>query len=118
MFVGVSAKPAPTLLASVIETVHVPVPVQAPVQPVKVEPVSGVAVSVTDVPCAYVPEQVVPHEIPDGEDDTTPVPVPDFAIVSGYVLIAKVAFSVWFAVTAGSSYGASIATPSSKTVAI
>jgi hypothetical protein len=31
-------------------TVQAPVPVQAPLQPVKVEPVAGVALSVTAVP--------------------------------------------------------------------
>ena len=40
---------AVTLLAVVIDTVHEPVPVQAPDQPVKVEPVDGDAVRVTDV---------------------------------------------------------------------
>ena len=36
--------------AAVIATVHVPVPVQAPLQPANVEPAAGAAVSVTDVP--------------------------------------------------------------------
>ena len=43
-------KVAVTDLAAVIETLQGPVPVQAPDQPVKVEPVDGVAVSVTEVP--------------------------------------------------------------------
>jgi hypothetical protein len=44
---------AVTDLNSVIETEHVAaVPEQAPLQPVKVEPVSGVAVSVSEVPHA------------------------------------------------------------------
>ena len=36
--------------AAVIETTQGPVPEQAPDQPVNVEPVDGVGVSVTDVP--------------------------------------------------------------------
>ena len=41
---------ADTLRAAVIWTVHVAVPVHAPLQPVNVKPPAGVAVSVTDVP--------------------------------------------------------------------
>jgi hypothetical protein len=56
-FVTVSAKPfsanvAVTLRASLIVTVHDPVPVQAPLQPVNVESFADVAVSVTLVPLA------------------------------------------------------------------
>jgi hypothetical protein len=41
---------AVTLLAASMVTAHVPVPLQAPLQPVKVEPGNAVAVSVTTVP--------------------------------------------------------------------
>ena len=58
-------------------TLHVPVPVQPPPdQPPNVEPVLGVAVSVTAVPLVKLAEHVVPHVIPDGELLTEPVPVP------------------------------------------
>ena len=43
---------AVTARAALIVSEHVPVPVQAPLQPVKVEPVAGVAVSATAVPLA------------------------------------------------------------------
>jgi hypothetical protein len=43
---------AVTDFAVFIVTVHVPVPVQAPLQPVKVEPAAAVAVSVTEAPLA------------------------------------------------------------------
>jgi hypothetical protein len=46
----VIVKVAVTLLAAVIATVQVPVAlVHAPVQPVKTQPVAGVAVSTTEV---------------------------------------------------------------------
>ena len=41
---------AVTLRAAVMDTAHVPVPVHAPLQPVKVEPVVAAAVRVTLVP--------------------------------------------------------------------
>ena len=47
-----TVKVAVTLLAALILTTQLPVPVQAPLQPVKVEPVVGVAVRVTLVPLA------------------------------------------------------------------
>jgi hypothetical protein len=55
LFVAVSAKVcrlnvAVTDFAAVIDTVHAPVPVQAPLQPANVEPAAAVGVSVTDVP--------------------------------------------------------------------
>ena len=48
----------------------------APSQPVKVEPESAAAVSVTTVPTAYVSEQSVPQSIPAGLDVTAPLPSP------------------------------------------
>jgi hypothetical protein len=57
---------------------HVLVPEQPPPdQPPNVEPVLGVAVSVTAVPLAKFAEHVVPQVMPVGELLTDPVPVPD-----------------------------------------
>ena len=51
-----------------------------PLQPAKVDPVSGAAVKVTRVPLLYVPEQVLPQLMPAGLLVTVPLPVPDFVI--------------------------------------
>lgn len=63
---------AVTSLASVIDTVHVSeLPLHAPVQPVNVWPVPGVAVNVTDVESEYECEQsavVAPQSMPAGLD--------------------------------------------------
>jgi len=76
-------------------TEHVPVPVQPPpLQPVKVEPAAGVAVSVTAVPLANVAEQVVPQAIPAGALVTVPVPAPLGLTVNVKVCSAKLAVTV------------------------
>jgi hypothetical protein len=62
-------------------TLQVPVPVQAPLQPVKVEPVEAAAVRVTAVPLLKLYEQVEPQSIPTGELVTAPEPVPAFVTV-------------------------------------
>jgi hypothetical protein len=59
--------------------VHVP-----PLQPVKVDPASGVAVSVTDVPFWILAVQVEPQLMP--EPVTVPEPVPDLVTVNVEVL--------------------------------
>ena len=75
----------PCIVCSVLEN--------APDQPVKVDPASGVAVIVMVVPAAKV--------VPLGLVVTVPVPVPDFAMVRVYEEVAgvKVAAMVWLAVT-------------------
>ena len=60
----------------VTETVHAPVPVQAPRQPPKVEPAVGEAVSVTSVPGATDALQELPQSMPAGDDVTDPDPLP------------------------------------------
>ena len=71
-------KVAVTLVAAVIETVQVPVPLQAPDQPVKAEPEPAAAVNVTLVPDVKDAEQVAEQLTPAGELVTVPVPVPAF----------------------------------------
>jgi len=48
--VAAAAKVAVTPWAAVIVTVQLPVPLQAPPQPVKVDPAAGVVARVTEVP--------------------------------------------------------------------
>jgi hypothetical protein len=70
----------------------------SPVHPVKVALDAGVAVTVTTVPKSNVIEHVTPQSIPDGLEDTDPVPVPFFATTScccGWLL--KFAVTVWAA---------------------
>jgi hypothetical protein len=74
--VGVGANVAVALFAASTVTTHVPVPVHAPLQPLKREPVDGVAVRVTVVPDAIVALQALPQSIPVGEEVTVPLPVP------------------------------------------
>ena len=65
--------------ATFMVTEQVPVPEHpAPLQPAKVEPESGEAVSVITVPAENELLQVTPQEIPAGLETTVPVPVPVF----------------------------------------
>ena len=69
---------APTTVFAETATEQPPVPLHAPLQPVNVEPVAAVAVSVTEVPPATECEQSVPQLIPGPET----VPVPDPALLT------------------------------------
>src|SRR2546422_8375468 len=62
-----------------------------PVQPVKVEPAAGVAVSVTAVPLAKLAVHVAPQVMPAGALVTVPLPVPALLTVSAKIGRAKVA---------------------------
>jgi hypothetical protein len=53
-------------------------PEQAPLQPEKVDPGAGAAVSVTTVPELKPALHVAPQLMPAGEDVTVPLPVPAF----------------------------------------
>jgi len=76
---------AVTLVAAVIDTVHVPVPEQPPPdQPLNVEPTPGVAARTTLVPELYDAEHVAPQLIPAGFDVTVPTPAPALLTVRAY----------------------------------
>jgi hypothetical protein len=76
-------KVAVTVAAPPIVHEHVAaVPVHAPLQPAKTEPVDAVAVRVTRVPAVSASVQSVPHAIPAGLLETVPEPEPPFATVS------------------------------------
>jgi hypothetical protein len=74
-------KLAVTVRGPFIVTWQLPVPVQAPLQPVKVDPPLAVAVRVTGVPPGYAWEQSLPHAIPAGLEVTVPKPVPAFPTI-------------------------------------
>ena len=79
---------------------------QSPPQAVKVEPASGVAVSVTIVPFANEVAQVMPQSIPAGELVTVPEPDPAFVTVSARGARSKVAVTArsWSIVTTQGRY--------------
>jgi hypothetical protein len=77
-------KAAVTLVAPSTVTVQVVVdPEQAPLQPVKVDPLAGVAVRVTEVESVNVALQVAPQVMPAGAEETVPAPVPAVVTVRG-----------------------------------
>lgn len=57
-------------------TTQLEVPLQAPPQPAKLEPLPGVAVRVTVAPLLKLAVQLAPQLIPAGELVTVPLPVP------------------------------------------
>ena len=72
-----SENAAPTVVLELRVNVQVPVPLQSPPdQPVKFDPESAAAVSVTVVPVGNDAEHVAPQSMPVGDDVTPPVPVP------------------------------------------
>src|SRR3989449_785364 len=90
-----SVKGGVTVAAAETVTVQVPVPEQPPpLQPVKVEPAAGAAVSVTAVPLVKLAEQVAPQVIPAGALVTVPLPVPAGVTVRVKVCGEKVAVTV------------------------
>jgi hypothetical protein len=74
---------AVTDVGAASNSVHAPVPEQAPVHPVKVELALGFAVSVTDVPAVKLALHVGPQLSPDGVLVTVPPPDPASKTVSG-----------------------------------
>src|SRR5437879_74235 len=78
-----SVNVAVTVVAALRVTVQAPGPEQPPpLQPVKVEPAAGAAVSVTAVPLVKLAAQVAPQVMPAGLLVTVPAPVPALETVS------------------------------------
>ncbi len=88
------ANVAVTVKAEFTATVQVPVPVQAPPQPVKTDPALARAVRSTLVPEVKVAEQVAPQLIPAGLLVTVPEPAPCGVTVSENCGL-KVAVTFW-----------------------
>src|SRR5439155_513537 len=65
-----AVKEAATLSAAVIVNEHAPRPLQAPLQPAKSKPSSGVAASCNELPASNTAEQVPGHETPGGVEVT------------------------------------------------
>jgi hypothetical protein len=84
-------KLAVTDRASLIVTLQLELPLQAPLQPVKTEPLAGLAVSVTTVSRLKAREQLLPQLMPEGDDVTVPVPVPVLLTERSLVMRAKLA---------------------------
>jgi hypothetical protein len=84
---------AVTVVAALVVTAHVPVPVQPPpLHPVNALPSFATAVSVTTVPKLKADAQVAPHVMPAGDDVT--VPAPTSVTVSVLVVSVNVAVTV------------------------
>jgi hypothetical protein len=66
-------------------TEQAPVPVHAPLHPVKTDPTAGLAVSATTVPGPNPVEQVTPQLMPAGFEVTVPDPAPALETVSAFV---------------------------------
>jgi len=80
--VGMAVNVAVVAMSSVAVKVQGAVPAQSPPdQPVKPEPLSGVAVNEIEEPLWNEEAHVIPQEIPAGELVTVPVPEPDLATV-------------------------------------
>jgi hypothetical protein len=88
-----SAKLAVTVWFALSVTVHVPVPVQAPVHPTNVELIPGAAVNVIVEPDAYSSVQSVPQSMPEGADVIVPVPLPLAATFSANEIVESIGTS-------------------------
>ena len=82
MQLGLRANDAVADRSFFMVTVQAPLPEHAPVQPLKVDPFAGSAVSLTVVPWGYALEQVLPHLTPAGLEVMLPFPVPVLVTLS------------------------------------
>src|SRR5207249_11056562 len=90
-----SVNVAVTVVAALRVTVQAPGPEQPPpLQPLKVEPAAGAAVSVTAVPLVKLAAQVAPQVMPAGLLVTVPAPVPALETVRAKVCGVDVAVTV------------------------
>ena len=81
--VGGSGTSKVAVTVAAVFTTQLPVPVHPPpLQPVKVDPPSAVAVSVTLVLLKKFALQMAPQSMPVGAETTFPVPVPPLRIVT------------------------------------
>jgi len=83
----VMLKVAPTAREDCMPTVQLAEPVQAPDQPMNVESLAGVAVSVTVVVSGKVAVQVLPQLMPSGALVTDPVPEPILVTVRVWLVV-------------------------------
>ena len=90
-------KVAVTDLAALMVTEQVPVPVQAPLHPAKVEPDAPAALRVTTEPLLKLAAQVPGQLMPAGLLLTEPAPVPAKLTVNGKVAVLNVAVTDWAA---------------------
>ena len=84
---------------------------QAPLQPVKVEPVAAVAVRVTGVLKLYEATHAVPQLMPVGALVTVPLPVPDLFTVRSNDWTTKPAVTVVSAVSVTTQVPMPLQTP-------
>jgi hypothetical protein len=76
-------------MAALMVTLQAPVPLHAPAQPPKIEPVSGDAERDIVLPVANWLLHIAPQDIPAGVLSTVPVPDPVFATVRGIIFWNK-----------------------------
>jgi len=99
-------KVAVTLLAESIVTMQdVPDELAHPLQPPKLDPASGDAVSATIAPVTYDAEQAAPQSIPPIDDLTVPVPAPVLLTTSRFGADANDAVTVLAASTVSVQVG-------------